>query len=417
MTKAGIKKLCEEAKDASRGLALIDTKTKNAAITAMGRALLKNAYCILRENNKDVINARKARLTAALIDRLTLNNKRLTSMADSLFEIAGLKDPVGSVIESVKRPNGLVIKKVRVPIGVILIIYESRPNVTSDCIGLCLKSSNAIILRGGSEAINSNIAIFDVLHKEAVKNNIPRGAIAIIRDTDRRVVDELLSQEGKIDLVIPRGGESLIREVSRKSRIPVIRHYKGVCHTYVDKTAFLPMAEDISFNAKVQRPGVCNAMETLLVDRTIAKKFLPRMISRFQDAGVEIRGSEEVRRIVKGVRLATEEDWYTEYLDLILSVRVVSGVDEAIKHIMKYGSYHSDAIVTRSKSNAEKFLREVDSACVYVNASTRFTDGNEFGKGAEMGISTDKIHARGPMGLEELTSYKYVIRGNGQVRK
>ncbi len=417
MTKENIKKLCEEAKAASRELALIDTKTKNKAIIAMSRALLNNAYYILRENNKDVINARREGLTPALIDRLTLDKKRLVAMADSLAEISKLKDPVGGVIESVKRPNGLVIKKVRVPIGVILIIYESRPNVTSDCIGLCLKSANAIILRGGSEAVNSNIAIFEVLHKEAVKNKIPAAAISIIRDTNRRIVDELLCQEGRIDLVIPRGGESLIREVSKKSRIPVIKHYKGVCHTYIDRTADLKMAEDISFNAKVQRPGVCNAMETLLVDKAIAKKFLPNMIKRFKDAGVEIRGSVEVRSIVKGVRLATEEDWYTEYLDLILSVRVVNGVDEAIRHVMKYGSFHSDAIVTRSKSNADKFLKEVDSACVYVNASTRFTDGAEFGKGAEMGISTDKIHARGPMGLEELTSYKYVVRGNGQVRK
>ena len=338
-------------------------------------------------------------------------------MADSLIQISGLKDPVGEIMETTKRPNGLLIKKVRVPIGVILIIYESRPNVTSDCVGLCLKSSNAVILRGGSEAINSNIAIFNILNKEAIRHSIPYGAISIIKDTDRKIIDSLLRQEGYIDLAIPRGGESLIKEVSKKSRIPVIKHYKGVCHTYVDAAADLNMAEDISFNAKVQRPGVCNAMETLLVDKRIARAFLPSMIRRFRKAGVEIRGSKEVRAIVKDVKLATEEDWYSEYLDLILSVRIVNGVGEAIAHIMKYGSYHSDAIITKDKKNTEKFLNEVDSACVYVNASTRFTDGAEFGKGAEMGISTDKIHARGPMGLAELTSYKYVVYGNGQIRR
>lgn len=309
-----------------------------------------------------------------------------------------------------------MIKKVRVPIGVILIIYESRPNVTSDCVGLCLKSSNAVILRGGSEAVNSNIAIFNILHKEVSRYGFPSHSVSIIRDTDRRLVDELLRQEALIDLAMPRGGESLIREVSRKSRIPVIKHYKGVCHTYVDEYAKLRMAEEICFNAKVQRPGVCNAMETLLVNRKVAKKFLPSMLTRYLAAGVEIRGSEEVRRFESRVKPATEADWYAEYLDLILSVKVVNDVDEAVRHIMKYGSYHSDAIITENKANAAKFLKEVDSACVYVNASTRFTDGGEFGKGAEIGISTDKIHARGPMGLEELTSYKYVIYGNGQIR-
>lgn len=416
--KSHIKKLCEIAKQASRSLALADSETKNKAIVSMAEALVKNETYILRENAKDLALARKERgLPDAVIDRLSLNGARITSMSDSLSKIARLKDPVGEVIEAIERPNGLSIKKVRVPIGVILIIYESRPNVTSDCIGLCLKSSNAIILRGGSEAINSNIAISSVLTKSLARHNLPPGAVSMIRQTDRRLVDELLAQEGLIDLVIPRGGESLIREVAKKSRIPVIKHYKGVCHTYVDESADLKMAEDICYNAKVQRPGVCNAMETMLVNRGIAKKFLPSMIERFRSSGVEMRGTREVNGIVGGIRPATKDDWYTEYLDLILSVKIVSGVDEAIAHIMKYGSYHSDAIVTESRRNAEKFLREVDSACVYVNASTRFTDGGEFGKGAEMGISTDKIHARGPMGLEELTSYKYVVRGSGQVRK
>ena len=412
-----IRRLCGRAKSASRALALVDTKTKSDVLIAMAQALVRNASYLIRENNRDLTAAREKKLSDAMIDRLTLNSSRIISMADSLLKIAKLKDPVGEIIETVKRPNGLVIKKVRVPIGVMLIIYESRPNVTSDCIGLCLKSSNAIILRGGSEAINSNIAIFNVLQKEALRHKLPADSISIIKTTDRRVVDELLVQEGLIDLVIPRGGESLIREVSEKSRIPVIKHYKGVCHTFVDKSADLKMAEEICFNAKVERPGVCNAMETMLVHKNIAKKFLPTMIRRFNDAGVQIRGSKDVKRLAKDIKLATEDDWYTEYLDLILSVKIVADLDEAIRHIMKYGSYHSDAIVTESKKNADKFLREVDSACVYVNASTRFTDGGEFGKGAEMGISTDKIHARGPMGLEELTSYKYVIFGKGQVRK
>ena len=337
-------------------------------------------------------------------------------MADSLFEISTLKDPVGDVIETIKRPNGLLIKKIRVPIGVILIIYESRPNVTSDCIGLCVKSGNSCVLRGGSEAINSNIAIFEVLNSEALKSKIPEGAIIMIQDTARVIVEELLQQEGLIDLVMPRGGESLIREVAKRSRLPVIKHYKGVCHTYVDETANLKMAEEICYNAKVQRPGVCNAMETMLVHRRIAKAFLPPMIKRLEEAGVEIRGCVETKRIVKGITLAKEADWYTEYLDLVLSVKVVKDVEEAIQHIMKYGSFHSDAIITEDEASGGRFLKEVDSACVYVNASTRFTDGGEFGKGAEIGISTDNIHARGPMGLEELTSYKYIIFGNGQVR-
>ena len=417
MAKTDIRKLCKNAKSASRQLALLDSKTKNGCLVAMGKALVKNILYCLRENRKDLDLAKAKRLSGALIDRLTLNPLRIMSMADSLLKIAKAKDPVGEVMEVSRRPNGLMIKKIRVPIGVILIIYESRPNVTSDCIGLCLKSGNAIILRGGSESINSNIAIFNILNKEAIKQGLPANSISIIKDTDRKIVDELLIQEGLIDLVIPRGGESLIREVSRKSRIPVIKHYKGVCHTYVDESADLKMAEEICLNAKVQRPGVCNAMETMLVNRRIAKRFLPSMIKRFQEAGVEIRGCGETRRIVGSIKPATEDDWYTEYLDLILSVKVVKDTDEAIAHIMKYGSYHSDAIVTKDKAMAMKFLKEVDSACVYVNASTRFTDGGEFGKGAEMGISTDKIHARGPMGIDELTSYKYIIFGSGQVRK
>ncbi len=412
-----IKRLCEASKRASRVLANISSEPKDAALKAMAKALLERKAAIIRANSKDLDFARKKNLSGALLDRLVLNEKRIRSMADSLIAIAKLKDPVGELLETKKRPNGLVIRKVRVPIGVVLIIYESRPNVTSDCAGLCLKSGNAVILRGGSEAINSNIAICDALSEAVRKRGLPEGSISLIRDIDRRIVDALLKQEGLIDLAMPRGGESLIREVSEKSRIPVIKHYKGVCHTYVDGFADLGMAEEICFNAKVQRPGVCNAMETMLVHAKIAEKFLPAMIGRFRDAGVEVRGCPRTRRIVKGIAVATEKDWYTEYLDLILSVKVVKDIGEAIRHIMKYGSYHSDAIVTGNKANAARFLKEVDSACVYVNASTRFTDGGEFGKGAEIGISTDKLHARGPMGVEELTSYKYIVLGKGQVRR
>ncbi|MCX5668225.1 MAG: glutamate-5-semialdehyde dehydrogenase, partial [Candidatus Omnitrophica bacterium] len=398
-----IKLLCQRAKAASRKMARLDPKVKTRALKSMAKALINNSSYMIAQNAKDIENAGKNNMPKALIDRLTLDEKRIKAMADSLTEISKLKDPVGQVLETRSRPNALLIKKVRVPIGVILVIYEARPNVTSDCVGLSLRSGNCVILRGGSDAINSNTAIFGVLNNEALKNKVPEGAITMIREADRSIVNALLAQEGLIDLVIPRGGESLIREVAGNSSIPVMKHYKGVCHTYVDEAADLKMAEKICFNAKVQRPGVCNAMETMLVNKKIAKKFLPSMIKRFKDAGVEIRGCGETIKIVSDVKKANEEDWYAEYLDLILSVRVVDGVGEAIEHIMKYGSYHSDAIVTKNKKTAKKFLNEVDSACVYVNASTRFTDGGQFGKGAEIGISTDKIHARGPVGAEELT--------------
>jgi glutamate-5-semialdehyde dehydrogenase len=411
-----IERLCRAARDASRVMALVDSRTKAAALSAMAKALEKARLRILKANALDLKMAEETGLSGAMIDRLTLSRSRIKSMAGSLAVIAALKDPVGGTIETVKRPNGLVIKKVRVPIGVILIIYESRPNVTSDCAGLCLKSGNSVILRGGKEALNSNIAIYDVLKAQARPRGIPEGAIQMVRSPDRGIVSGLLRQSGLIDLVMPRGGESLIKEVTAVSRIPVIKHYKGVCHTFVDRSADLEMAQAICFNAKVQRPGVCNAMETMLVHADIADKFLPEMIRRFMEAGVEIRGCPRTRRICAGVRPAAESDWYEEYLDLILAVRVVADAGEAIRHITKYGSSHSDAIITRDKKAASRFLREVDSACVYVNASTRFTDGGEFGKGAEIGISTDRIHARGPMGPEELTSYKYLIYGSGQVR-
>ncbi|MBN1526896.1 MAG: glutamate-5-semialdehyde dehydrogenase [Candidatus Omnitrophica bacterium] len=415
MKASDVVKLCGRAKEASRKLALTDERTKNRALAAIANALIRNIPYLLKENAGDIAYAKGKGLSKALIDRLTLSPSRISAMAASLKAIAKLKDPVGEIIETVRRPNGLIIKKVRVPIGVILIIYESRPNVTSDCAGLCLKAGNAVILRGGSEAIRSNTAIYNIMSRAA--SGLGRGSFQMITDTHRSVVNALLRQEGLIDLVMPRGGESLIKEVAKRSRIPVIKHYKGVCHVYVDEYADLKMAGEICLNAKVQRPGVCNAMETMLVHRNIAKKFLPSMIRRFKEAGVRIRGCNATRVIAPGVKAATEKDWYTEYLDLILSVRVVGNVDEAIRHIMKYGSYHSDAIVTKNRKNASRFLRGVDSACVYLNASTRFTDGGEFGKGAEIGISTDKIHARGPMGLKELTSYKYIIHGKGQIRK
>lgn len=417
MRKEAVVELCKRAKKASRQLALVDGRIRSRAVSNMAGALIKDAKAILRANQRDVDCARKMRLSDALTDRLVLDEKRIRSMAFSLGSIAKLPDPVGKVIEKTKRPNGLVINKVRVPIGVILIIYESRPNVTSDCAGLCIRSGNSIILRGGSESINSNIAIFDAINRAAIKSGLPDGSISIIRDRDRAIVECLLEQEGLVDLVIPRGGESLIREVAKRSRIPVIKHYKGVCHTYVDEHADLKIAEDICFNAKVQRPGVCNAMETLLVNARIAPLFLPMMARCYRVAGVEMRGCGATRRLIPDAKPASEADWYAEYLDLILAIKIVKDVDEAIRHIAKYGSNHSDAIVTDDKSNADKFLKGVDSAAVYLNASTRFTDGGEFGKGAEMGISTDKIHARGPMGLEELTSYKYIVLGNGQIRK
>lgn len=416
-TMSKIENICRKAKEASRLLAQTTASVRNRALIDMASELINKADIILRANDRDVRAARKKNMPEALIDRLTLNRERIKAMSISLLEITRLKDPVGEVIETIKRPNGLLIKKVRVPIGVILIIYESRPNVTSDCAALCIKSGNAVILRGASDAINTNCAIFDALNAVSQKHGIPKGSITMIKETDRKLMDDLLAQDGLIDLVIPRGGEGLIRYVAARSRMPVIKHYKGVCHIFVDQGADLKMAEEICFNAKVERPGVCNAMETMLVHEKIAKKFLPSMLKRFENAGVEIRGDGRISRIFSGINRASEADWYTEYLDLILSVKVVKDVGEAIRHIMKYGSYHSDAIVTRNVKNAEKFLREVDSACVYVNASTRFTDGGQFGKGAEMGISTDKIHVRGPMGLEELESYKYIVYGNGQIRK
>lgn len=414
--KNKIIKMLKGAKEASLKLCNISAKDKNRAILAMASELLKNTGYILSENAKDVALADKAGVSSALVDRLTLTEKRIKEMADSLKQVAALKDPVGKILRQWERPNGLIIKKVSVPIGVIGIIYESRPDVTSDCAGLALKSGNACVLRGGSEAINSNIAIHKVITRCLEKFGIPKASITMMGVTDRSVVDFILKQDSLIDVVIPRGGEGLIRYVAENSLIPVIKHYKGVCHLYVDKDADIEMALDIMLNAKVQRPGVCNAIEKMLVHKRVAHKFLPKAARVLDDKGVELRGCAKTLKILKGIRKAAEKDWYEEYLDLILTIKVVEGADEAISHINKYGSGHSDAIVTKNKLTAERFLKEVDSACVYHNASTRFTDGYQFGMGAEIGISTDKIHARGPMALEELCIYKYIILGSGHLR-
>jgi len=402
---------------ASRQLILLGPRKKNAILQSMADELEARKNILKNRNKKDVEEGRNMGLPSAILDRLTLTDGRIDAMIRGVRVIAGLKDPIGTRISRWIRPNGLEIVKKRVPIGVIGIIYESRPNVTSDTAALCLKTSNAVILRGGKEAINSNIVIAEALVEGGRKKGLPENAIQLIRTTNREAVRELVQLEGRVDLIIPRGGEALIRTVTEHARIPVIKHYKGVCHTYVDDSANLEMALKIAENAKCQRPAVCNAMETLLVHEKIARKFLPKLVATLKERGVEIRGDETTRMIVPGIKEATENDWYTEYLDLILSVRVVSSVKEAVEHINKYGSKHSDAIIAEAEGPQKTFTHEVDSAAVYVNASTRFTDGGEFGMGAEVGISTDKLHARGPMGLEELTTYKYIIYGKGQIRQ
>ncbi len=408
--------ILKKVKAASRILAGISTKDKNRALSAMARSLLKNSRYILLRNARDMGLAKKKGLSPAMLDRLRLTDGRIKEMAEGLESIVRLKDPVGAVISQRKRPNGLLIKKVRVPIGVVGIIYEARPNVTSDCAGLCLKSGNACILRGGSEAIHSNLAIHEVITKDLKRSGIPASVVSMIDVVDREAVDILLKACDFIDLIIPRGGEGLIRRVAESSTIPVIKHYKGVCHLYVDKYADLKKALEITLNAKVERPGVCNAIETLLVHKDVAKRFLPKVARVLEDKEVELRGCPKTRRILKAIRPASEKDWYREYLDLILAVKVIDSAHEAIEFINKYGSGHSDAIVTKNKKTGNEFLNKVDSACVYMNASTRFTDGYQFGLGAEIGISTDKIHARGPMALEELCTYKYIVLGSGQIR-
>jgi glutamate-5-semialdehyde dehydrogenase len=412
-----LENIAKKAKEVSRKLAIIDSETKNNILRRMADLLEERSSSIIEGNKKDVEEAKKAKLNPVLIDRLTLDAKRIKAMADGLRVVAGLADPIGDVIKTWKRPNGLSISKIRVPIGVILIIYESRPNVTVDSAGLCFKSGNCVILRGGKESINSNRVLVNVLHEALQENNLDKDCIQFIDTPDRSAVTVLLKMAQYIDLVIPRGGEQLIRVVVEESRIPVIKHYKGICHVYVDKYADIDMAEKIVINSKVQRPGVCNAMETLLVHKDIAKEFLPKVAQSLRSHKVELRGCEESRKIVSDMIAAKEDDWSTEYLDLILSIKIVKDLDGAILHINNYGSMHSDSIITQDAIRADKFVKEIDSACIFINASTRFSDGGEFGMGAEIGISTDKIHARGPMGLEELTSYKYMVKGKGQIRE
>ncbi len=407
----------DRAVAASRALARLSSRRKISILQAMADELEARRAAITAANARDMEGARQAGLPAPMLDRLNLTDARIDSMIKGLREIADLKDPVGQRISRWLRPNGLVINKIRVPIGVIAIIYEARPNVTADSASLCIKSSNAVILRGGKEAIHSNQAIAEALQVGGKKKGLPEHAVQMISTTDHDAVRELVQMEGRVDLVIPRGGEGLIRAVTEQARVPVIKHYKGNCHVYVDASANLDMAEIIVENAKCQRPGVCNAMETLLVHHQIAPVFLPRVAQRLVARGVELRGDEISRSLVPSMKEATEEDWYMEYLALILAVKVVPDIRAAVDHINKYGSHHSDAIVAESEDAQKIFTQQVDSAAVYVNASTRFTDGAEFGMGAEIGISTDKIHARGPMALEELTTYKYVVLGNGQIRE
>jgi glutamate-5-semialdehyde dehydrogenase len=409
-------KIAVAAKEASEGLAVLPSGAKNGALLRMAEALLEKRDLLKAENGKDVSEARGKGLSAAMIDRLTLKDGTIEAMAGGLREVAALPDPVGRVTSMWRRPNGLLVGRMRIPLGVIGIIYESRPNVTADAAALCLKSGNAVILRGGSEALRSNLAIAGILREVLRREGIPGGAIQVVPTADREAVTEMLKLEDHIDLIIPRGGEELIRKVVELSRIPVIKHYKGVCHIFVDETADMDMATALVMNAKTQRPGVCNAMETLLVHRNISAEFLPKAGESLKRAGVTLRGCPRTREILPGAEEATEKDWYEEYLDLILAVRVVDDLDEAIRHIRKYGSLHTESIVTRDYGNAQRFLQEVNSSTVLVNASTRFSDGFELGLGAEIGISTTKLHAFGPMGLEELTTQKFIIYGNGQVR-
>jgi glutamate-5-semialdehyde dehydrogenase len=408
--------VAQKAKEASRHLSGLSTDLKNQALFEMAGRLEKNQQWLIEENLKDLSAGEQTGLSRPMMDRLRLTSAVIQGMAGGLREVARLPDPVGQVVKMWQRPNGLRVERKRTPIGVIGIIYESRPNVTSDAAGLCLKSGNSVILRGGSEALHSNQAIGRILQETLVRTGVPKDAIQIFPFKEHEAIQELLQLEEQIDLIIPRGGEALIRFVMDHSKIPVLKHYKGVCHIFVDESADPDMTTRICLNAKVQKPAVCNAMETLLVHERAACSLLPKIAEALQREGVELRGCPKTCGILPGIREATENDWSTEYLDLILSVKVVGGIGEAMRHIASYGSSHTEAILTSNPENAERFLREVDSSCVLVNASTRFNDGFELGLGAEIGISTTKLHAFGPMGLEELTTTKFVVRGNGQTR-
>ncbi len=406
----------ELARNAALKLAVVPTEIKNKALLNIADALISNTAKIIEENKKDIILAKEKGIRDAMIDRLTLDEKRICDIADGVKQVAALPDPVGEIVSEWTRPNGLIIAEKRVPMGVIAIIYEARPNVTVDAAVLSLKTSNAVILRGGSEAINSNIAIMKIMQNAAYSSGIPEGSLNIIEDTSRETAKELMKMNGYVDMLIPRGGQGLIRSVVENATVPVVETAAGNCHIYIDSECDRKMALDILINAKVSRPSVCNAVETLLLDEKIADSFLPDIVKSLKSENVEIRGCQKCKNIISSINDATEDDWYCEYNDYIISVKIVSGIEEAISHINKYNTKHSEAIITENNEKAEKFLSEVDAAAVYVNASTRFTDGFEFGFGAEIGISTQKMHARGPMGLKQLTSVKYIIRGNGQIR-
>ncbi|MCG3114176.1 MAG: glutamate-5-semialdehyde dehydrogenase [Candidatus Manganitrophus sp. SA1] len=420
--KETLREQAQRTKAAARSLAKCSSEVKNRALLAMAERLKRETASLLTENMKDLEAGKEKGLAGPLLERLTLTPKRITEMAAGLREVAALPDPVGEVLKMTRRPNGIQVGQMRVPIGVIGIIYESRPNVTADAAGLCIKSGNGVILRGGSEAIHSNIAIARHLDEAGRAAGLPPHAVTLVETTDRQAIFDLLTFDDLIDLIIPRGGEGLIRTVVEHSKIPVMKHDKGICHTFVDESADLQMAEEISLNAKVQRPATCNAMESLLVHRKIAPSFLPKIAKRLQEAGVEIRGCPETIKLLEGgsgskIVPASEIDWKTEYLDLILSVKVVDSIESAMAHIATHGSQHSEAIITQDYAHAMRFLNEVDASAVFVNASTRLNDGYQLGLGAEMGISTSRIHARGPMGLEALTCMKFIIFGDGQIRK
>lgn len=411
-----IKKLALAAKNASRELSLKTTTEKNAVLRSMAKGLILSTEDIIKENKKDISLAKKAGLSNALIDRLLLTKERIEKMAEGVHQVSLLPDPVGKVIDHWKRPNGLAITKISVPIGLIGMIFESRPNVTADASSLCLKSGNACILRGGKEALYSNKAIIKVLQKALKDNKFPPACVSFIDNSDRKLIDEMLILSGIIDVIIPRGGKGLIKTITEKSKIPVIKHYDGNCHVYVDKDADLKKALAICLNAKVKKPGVCNAAETFLIHQKIAKTFLPVLANELKLYFVKIKGCSITQKLVNAEK-ATEQDWFEEYLDLTIAIKVVSSLQEAINHINHYGSMHTDSIISKNKKSLKTFEKGIDSAVVLTNASTRFNDGFEFGFGAEIGISTDKLHARGPVGLKELTTYKYIVNGNGQVRK
>jgi len=411
-----IREFATEAKQAARPMVTLSRAVKDNVLLCMARLLQERQAEIQAENARDVEKAQADGHPAAFIDRLTLSDKVMASMVQALEEVAALPDPVGEVVKMWRRPNGLLVGRVRIPLGVIGFIYESRPNVTVDAAALCLKSGNAVILKGGKEALHSNLALAKLMQDALKEFNIPQGAVQVIPSVAREATLELLKQDELVDLIIPRGGEGLIRFVAENSRIPVLKHYKGVCHIFVDDGADLDLAETVCFNAKVQRPGVCNSMETMLVHQAMAPTFLPRMHQRFREAGVELRGCPLTQKIDPEVKPAQDEDWGYEFLDLILAVKTVPDLDAALTHIAKYSSNHTEAIITRDYDRAQRFLQEVDSSVVLVNASTRFNDGGELGLGAEIGISTSKLHAFGPMSLEELTTTKFIVYGNGQIR-